>query len=53
MPQMAPMNWLFLYFFFTCIFIIFNMLNYYLYMIKNNYYSMKNKFNKKNLTWKW
>nr|YP_004940578.1 ATP synthase F0 subunit 8 [Carabus mirabilissimus mirabilissimus]YP_009737802.1 ATP synthase F0 subunit 8 [Carabus changeonleei]ACT36234.1 ATP synthase F0 subunit 8 [Carabus mirabilissimus mirabilissimus]QHW07537.1 ATP synthase F0 subunit 8 [Carabus changeonleei]WNS64151.1 ATP synthase F0 subunit 8 [Carabus leechi yooni] len=54
MPQMAPMNWLFLYFLFTIIFLMFNFLNYYLYLVKNtsNYKSQYN-FNKKILNWKW
>nr|YP_009694374.1 ATP synthase F0 subunit 8 [Carabus granulatus]QEI26034.1 ATP synthase F0 subunit 8 [Carabus granulatus] len=54
MPQMAPMNWLFLYFMFTIIFLMFNFLNYYLYLIKNtNNYTLKNNYMKKILNWKW
>nr|AYW52120.1 ATP synthase F0 subunit 8 [Harpalinae sp. 3 ACP-2013] len=54
MPQMAPMNWLILYFMFTIIFFLFNFLNYYLYLIKNTSNSIKNNnFIKKTLNWKW
>nr|ALO70411.1 ATP synthase F0 subunit 8 [Brachygluta helferi] len=49
MPQMAPMNWIFLYFMFSMSFIIFNIMNYYFLCykmnIKNNinpHYMMKN-----------
>nr|YP_010166598.1 ATP synthase F0 subunit 8 [Hydroporus analis]QRV62689.1 ATP synthase F0 subunit 8 [Hydroporus analis] len=52
MPQMAPMNWLILYIFFSLIFIMFNFLNYYLFLInkKNNNI---NKLLKKSFNWKW
>nr|QXJ79794.1 ATP synthase F0 subunit 8 [Suinzona cyrtonoides] len=51
MPQMMPLNWLFLFFFTINVFLMFNIINYfnYNYSIKNNNYS-KNliKYN-----WKW
>nr|YP_010166611.1 ATP synthase F0 subunit 8 [Hydroporus planus]ANJ70247.1 ATP synthase F0 subunit 8 [Hydroporus planus]QRV62702.1 ATP synthase F0 subunit 8 [Hydroporus planus] len=52
MPQMAPMNWLILYIFFSMTFIMFNFLNYYLFLInkKNNNI---NKLLKKSFNWKW
>nr|QXJ80259.1 ATP synthase F0 subunit 8 [Rhodoprasina callantha] len=52
MPQMMPINWMLSFFFFICIFIIINIMNYYSY---NNIYNKKlNKFNmKNNLNWKW
>nr|YP_010999484.1 ATP synthase F0 subunit 8 [Synuchus nitidus]WPM98396.1 ATP synthase F0 subunit 8 [Synuchus nitidus] len=53
MPQMAPMNWLFLYFIFTLIFLMFNFLNYYMYLIKNSNNSIKNNYLSKMLNWKW
>nr|WRW10879.1 ATP synthase F0 subunit 8 [Chlaenius naeviger] len=54
MPQMAPMNWLFLYLMFTMIFMMFNFFNYYMFLIKNNKTIMKNnKFINKILDWKW
>nr|YP_007627099.1 ATP synthase F0 subunit 8 [Sphinx morio]AGG40698.1 ATP synthase F0 subunit 8 [Sphinx morio] len=53
MPQMMPINWIMSLFFFICIFIIFNILNYYIY--SSNFYnpkSMKNTL-KNNFFWKW
>nr|WHL46503.1 ATP synthase F0 subunit 8 [Edessena gentiusalis] len=54
MPQMMPINWLFSFFFFICVFLIFNIMNYYIYNInysmnKNNKLIIKNK----NFIWKW
>nr|YP_010932187.1 ATP synthase FO subunit 8 [Euhampsonia splendida]WKR35960.1 ATP synthase FO subunit 8 [Euhampsonia splendida] len=52
MPQMMPINWITSLFFFICIFLIFNMMNYYIFnykLNKNIYHSNK----KKNLNWKW
>nr|AYR05331.1 ATP synthase F0 subunit 8 [Coleoptera sp. ACP-2013] len=52
MPQMAPMNWLTLFIYFTIIFIIFNSLNYFMSLKSNK--SLFSKSNKKNsLNWKW
>nr|YP_010354117.1 ATP synthase F0 subunit 8 [Gunda ochracea]UOG84779.1 ATP synthase F0 subunit 8 [Gunda ochracea] len=53
MPQMMPINWIFFFFFFICIFLIFNIMNYY--CIKNNIKikNNNNKINKKILYWKW
>nr|UFZ13128.1 ATP synthase F0 subunit 8 [Ctenochauliodes yangi] len=52
MPQMAPLNWLILFIFFTLMFIIFNMMNYF---ITN--YSLpsltKMNLSKTPLNWKW
>nr|QXG82649.1 ATP synthase F0 subunit 8 [Orthomus sp. BMNH 1042407] len=53
MPQMAPMNWLSLYIFFTMIFLMFNFLNYYLFLIKNNLIIKTNNYMNKILNWKW
>nr|YP_010042992.1 ATP synthase F0 subunit 8 [Eretes sticticus]QPC56725.1 ATP synthase F0 subunit 8 [Eretes sticticus] len=52
MPQMAPMNWLFLYILFSFIFILFNFMNYYLFLIKSQNSTSKKIFNKI-LNWKW
>nr|YP_009485885.1 ATP synthase F0 subunit 8 [Paroster mesosturtensis]AVZ66463.1 ATP synthase F0 subunit 8 [Paroster mesosturtensis] len=52
MPQMAPMNWLFLYLFFSMMFILFNFMNFYIFLIKKNdlmIKSMPMKF----MNWKW
>nr|ARH54042.1 ATP synthase F0 subunit 8 [Abax parallelus] len=53
MPQMAPMNWLTLYFIFTIIFLMFNFLNYYMFVIKNSsIFSNKSNLSKM-MNWKW
>nr|YP_010743878.1 ATP synthase F0 subunit 8 [Polythlipta liquidalis]WET30818.1 ATP synthase F0 subunit 8 [Polythlipta liquidalis] len=52
MPQMMPINWILSFFFFILIFIIFNIMNYFIYVnknYKNNIFLKKNK----NLYWKW
>nr|YP_010952492.1 ATP synthase F0 subunit 8 [Macroglossum pyrrhostictum]WMQ52747.1 ATP synthase F0 subunit 8 [Macroglossum pyrrhostictum] len=55
MPQMMPINWIFSLFFFIIIFIIFNMMNYYIFYKLNN--KTPHIFNllkiKNNLSWKW
>nr|AXS66233.1 ATP synthase F0 subunit 8 [Cucujoidea sp. 2 KM-2017] len=51
MPQMAPLSWLILFVYFLMIFIIYNVMNYYMF-----YYSVKlNLMNKKmnSINWKW
>nr|YP_010700040.1 ATP synthase F0 subunit 8 [Parasa lepida]WCH63173.1 ATP synthase F0 subunit 8 [Parasa lepida] len=52
MPQMMPINWLMSFFFFITFFIIFNMMNYFIFnpKIKKNY---KNFNMNKKLIWKW
>nr|ASN65979.1 ATP synthase F0 subunit 8 [Pogonostoma subtiligrossum] len=52
MPQMAPMNWIFLYLMFTLIFILFNFLNYYIFTIKLSTSPIKSFLIKK-MIWKW
>nr|WEV93791.1 ATP synthase F0 subunit 8 [Haritalodes derogata] len=53
MPQMMPINWMFSLFFFICIFIMFNIMNYYIFIKKNNKNMYFLKKNNKNLFWKW
>nr|WKU83789.1 ATP synthase F0 subunit 8 [Asarkina ericetorum] len=53
MPQMAPISWLLLFFFFSLIFIMFNMLNYFIYYPLINKSKMTKKINLMNLHWKW
>nr|ARH54120.1 ATP synthase F0 subunit 8 [Brachyta interrogationis] len=51
MPQMAPLNWLTLFLFFIIIFLIFNSLNYFIFL-----YKIKSKISSKNkilFNWKW
>nr|UXR12261.1 ATP synthase F0 subunit 8 [Theretra clotho] len=54
MPQMMPINWIMSLTFFIIIYIIFNIMNYYVYYnsnnIKNNLINIKPK---NNLNWKW
>nr|ALO71090.1 ATP synthase F0 subunit 8 [Pselaphinae sp. 8 EF-2015] len=51
MPQMAPINWMFLYLMFIMIFIMFNLSNYYyIFTFKNNF---KSFYITKNKSWKW
>nr|YP_002265487.1 ATP synthase F0 subunit 8 [Contacyphon sp. BT0012]ACF35072.1 ATP synthase F0 subunit 8 [Contacyphon sp. BT0012] len=53
MPQMAPMSWLYLFITFTMIFIMFNYLNYFVFMkTTTNKKSMTMK-SLKSLNWKW
>nr|ALO71077.1 ATP synthase F0 subunit 8 [Pselaphinae sp. 7 EF-2015] len=49
MPQMAPINWVFLYLMFILIFMMFNLMNFYYFFFLNNF---KPVFFKKNI-WKW
>nr|YP_010968318.1 ATP synthase F0 subunit 8 [Parapoynx fluctuosalis]WNN67136.1 ATP synthase F0 subunit 8 [Parapoynx fluctuosalis] len=51
MPQMMPINWLISIFFFIIVFLMFNIMNYYIFINKNK---ITNKnFKKYNLNWKW
>nr|YP_009144419.1 ATP synthase F0 subunit 8 [Colias erate]AJG02531.1 ATP synthase F0 subunit 8 [Colias croceus]AKJ25926.1 ATP synthase F0 subunit 8 [Colias erate]USM09827.1 ATP synthase F0 subunit 8 [Colias erate] len=53
MPQMMPINWLFYFFFFLCIFIMYNIMNYYIfYNLNMNNKKLKN-FKKNFFNWKW
>nr|YP_010327145.1 ATP synthase F0 subunit 8 [Syntypistis chambae]UNP54473.1 ATP synthase F0 subunit 8 [Syntypistis chambae] len=54
MPQMMPINWFISLFFFILIIIMFNMMNYYIFLYKFNVKNNLNKFNNmKNYHWKW
>nr|YP_010498951.1 ATP synthase F0 subunit 8 [Microtendipes umbrosus]UWR98447.1 ATP synthase F0 subunit 8 [Microtendipes umbrosus] len=55
MPQMSPMMWLTLFFFFTIVFIFFNILNYFNFIPLNmqKYSQNTNNMDNKNLIWKW
>nr|ARH54510.1 ATP synthase F0 subunit 8 [Nosodendron fasciculare] len=52
MPQMAPLNWMLLFFMFIIIFMLFNSMNYFMFK-----YSIKKlfKYNKNSILnyWKW
>nr|YP_009092092.1 ATP synthase F0 subunit 8 [Aporia potanini intercostata]AGG35776.1 ATP synthase F0 subunit 8 [Aporia potanini intercostata] len=52
MPQMMPINWMFYFIFFLLIFLLFNIMNYYIFFNIN--FKYKNmKLNKKIINWKW
>nr|YP_009332324.1 ATP synthase F0 subunit 8 [Eudocima phalonia]API67804.1 ATP synthase F0 subunit 8 [Eudocima phalonia] len=55
MPQMMPINWLISFFFFLMIFLMFNILNYYIYNINNTQKKkiISSSFKMKNFNWKW
>nr|YP_009164770.1 ATP synthase F0 subunit 8 [Nevromus exterior]AKA94248.1 ATP synthase F0 subunit 8 [Nevromus exterior] len=52
MPQMAPINWLLLFIIFSITLIIFNMMNYFIYM-PSSPTSENMNFKKSYLNWKW
>nr|YP_010166997.1 ATP synthase F0 subunit 8 [Arctia plantaginis]QRW36439.1 ATP synthase F0 subunit 8 [Arctia plantaginis] len=52
MPQMMPINWLMSFFFFIIIYLIFNIMNYYIFNNTNNI-NKKINFKMKNFNWKW
>nr|UAT98056.1 ATP synthase F0 subunit 8 [Cypoides chinensis] len=54
MPQMMPINWMISLFFFICIYILFNIMNYYIFFYPQIKINNNNKFNPKNkMYWKW
>nr|YP_010701694.1 ATP synthase F0 subunit 8 [Dasysyrphus albostriatus]WCJ53255.1 ATP synthase F0 subunit 8 [Dasysyrphus albostriatus] len=53
MPQMAPISWLFLFMFFSMIFILFNMMNYFIYFPLTSSSKKLNKINTTSMNWKW
>nr|YP_010620348.1 ATP synthase F0 subunit 8 [Ethope himachala]WAX37324.1 ATP synthase F0 subunit 8 [Ethope himachala] len=53
MPQMMPINWIFFFFFFICIFLLFNIINYFIFKYNYNLKKFKNLSLKNNLIWKW
>nr|WMQ52312.1 ATP synthase F0 subunit 8 [Ceutorhynchus cf. asper XHL-2023] len=51
MPQMAPINWVTLYFLFIFLLILLIITNYYMYIYTPK--TCKMKINQKSLNWKW
>nr|AYW52314.1 ATP synthase F0 subunit 8 [Anthribidae sp. 9 ACP-2013] len=51
MPQMAPLNWLTLFLFFTLIFLMFNIINYFIF--SSSPFMKPKMMNKKKINWKW
>nr|AXS66593.1 ATP synthase F0 subunit 8 [Curculionoidea sp. 24 KM-2017] len=52
MPQMSPLNWLSLYTFFFIIFLMFNIINFFIFKYPSPSHSQKSLMIKK-LNWKW
>nr|YP_010240539.1 ATP synthase F0 subunit 8 [Nothybus sumatranus]QQV73781.1 ATP synthase F0 subunit 8 [Syneches medoganus]QTF87880.1 ATP synthase F0 subunit 8 [Nothybus sumatranus] len=52
MPQMSPINWLFLFMVFSLIFIMFNIMNFYAFLPPSPK-SSQTKKSVKPLIWKW
>nr|YP_010586280.1 ATP synthase F0 subunit 8 [Hydroptila angulata]UZZ44042.1 ATP synthase F0 subunit 8 [Hydroptila angulata] len=53
MPQMAPINWMFLFLFFLAMLLMFNILNYFNLKIMNLKTFHTNKINIPKISWKW
>nr|UEP15828.1 ATP synthase F0 subunit 8 [Eterusia aedea] len=54
MPQMMPINWMLSLLFFILIFIMFNIMNYYIFNLKiNNFYTKSSPQKNNLLNWKW
>nr|UHA55352.1 ATP synthase F0 subunit 8 [Kennelia xylinana] len=53
MPQMMPINWIISFLFFICVFILFNIMNYYIFNLKLNNSQNLKKMPLKNFNWKW
>nr|YP_010988513.1 ATP synthase F0 subunit 8 [Australoluciola thailandica]WOR80618.1 ATP synthase F0 subunit 8 [Australoluciola thailandica] len=51
MPQMAPLSWLNLFIFFIVIYMLFNVMNYFMLIYNNKNIKKENK--NKNILWKW
>nr|YP_009327142.1 ATP synthase F0 subunit 8 [Orthetrum glaucum]ANX09966.1 ATP synthase F0 subunit 8 [Orthetrum glaucum] len=53
MPQMAPMSWILLFMFFSCMLLMINMLNYYLFNQKFSITNESKNISLKIHNWKW
>nr|WHU27715.1 ATP synthase F0 subunit 8 [Ancylis sativa] len=53
MPQMMPINWMMSFMFFISMFILFNIMNYFIFNLKLNKTMKNKKILKKNFNWKW
>nr|ARH55211.1 ATP synthase F0 subunit 8 [Teredus cylindricus] len=51
MPQMAPLNWMMLFIYFSFMLLIFNSMNYFSFMYNPKFFSFKKKLFK--INWKW
>nr|QTO35950.1 ATP synthase subunit 8 [Spodoptera picta] len=53
MPQMMPINWLISFFLFVFIYMIFNVMNYYIFNKKSLKLNKNMNLKLKNFNWKW
>nr|YP_010044298.1 ATP synthase F0 subunit 8 [Cerace xanthocosma]QPF22949.1 ATP synthase F0 subunit 8 [Cerace xanthocosma] len=53
MPQMMPINWMLSFLFFIYVFILFNIMNYYIFQMKFFYTKKNKKMTHKIFNWKW
>nr|WMQ77958.1 ATP synthase F0 subunit 8 [Auzata chinensis] len=53
MPQMMPINWLMSFLMFILIFILFNIMNYYIFNMSNKKKIFNMMKKNKNFYWKW
>nr|YP_009918070.1 ATP synthase F0 subunit 8 [Serratella sp. Liaoning-2019]QLP88972.1 ATP synthase F0 subunit 8 [Serratella sp. Liaoning-2019] len=53
MPQMAPLSWLMLFFFFGAVFMLFNVLNYFVYPSSAPTSSLGDAKASTSMNWKW
>nr|YP_010233749.1 ATP synthase F0 subunit 8 [Eophileurus chinensis]QSZ78118.1 ATP synthase subunit 8 [Eophileurus chinensis] len=51
MPQMAPLNWLLLFFMFVIVFLLYNVLNYFSFLYPVKQVTKKKSSSK--INWKW
>nr|ASY98161.1 ATP synthase F0 subunit 8 [Deroplatys desiccata]AVE15458.1 ATP synthase F0 subunit 8 [Deroplatys desiccata] len=53
MPQMMPMNWLILFYIFSILMLLINVMNFYVFFHKSSIYSTSTMLKNKYKTWKW
>nr|YP_010385051.1 ATP synthase F0 subunit 8 [Tropidia scita]UPL65061.1 ATP synthase F0 subunit 8 [Tropidia scita] len=53
MPQMAPISWLSLFLLFSMIFILFNVMNYFIYLPPTPSFKSSDKISVNSMNWKW
>nr|AMP43810.1 ATP synthase F0 subunit 8 [Suragina sp. KW-2016] len=53
MPQMAPISWLLLFIIFSITFVLFNMTNYFFFILNPKKSEMLEKKKSNSLNWKW
>nr|APT41459.1 ATP synthase F0 subunit 8 [Micropygomyia cayennensis] len=53
MPQMAPLMWLTLFIFFLMMYLLFNIMNYFSYIIESKTLTENKSINSSSLNWKW